>query len=157
MPERSLMTPLSGFYSDIFNFDNADPNIASFYVGYENIDDLAWQSELELVQTIESSSLGGIWAALGVFLRREQFALNIYGPNQVPAGPSRPPRQAARQSARQAQQNTHIIQMQASRRRPQDSTRPAHQSTSESHQSASAEVAVVAVVAEVVCLGVCLV
>lgn len=94
MPERSLMAPLSDFYPNTFDLDGADPNIASFYVGYENMDDLAWQSEHALVQANEA--VGGVWAALGVLLRKEQFALNVYGPNQAPAI--------------QAQESIHIIQ-----------------------------------------------
>lgn len=74
LPERALMTPLSEFYSDEFDYDNANPNIAPFHVGIENMDNLAWQSERELVHATGSGSLGGIWAALGALLRREQFA-----------------------------------------------------------------------------------
>lgn len=94
MPEQSLMAPLSDFYPDTFNPDAADPKIASFYVGCENMDDLAWQSEIALVHADEA--VGYIWAALGVLLRKEQFALGVYGPNLAPAI--------------QAQENIHTTQ-----------------------------------------------
>jgi hypothetical protein len=128
MPMRTFMAPLSQFYPNEFDFDDAHPNLLAFYVGYDNIDDLAWQSEPELVQATESSSLGAIWAALGALLRREQFGLNIFGPNQAPAGPSRPTRQAAIQ----AQESIQVIQMQAPAHRPQDSTGSTPQTTSDS-------------------------
>lgn len=119
MPERALMTPLSEFYPDDLDFNTVDSNIASFYVGFENMDELAWQSELELVQANDSDSLGGIWAALGALLRREKFALGIYGPNQSPTGPSMSP---ARQTAIQAHETVQNIRLQALRRQPQGST-----------------------------------
>ncbi|KAM0464292.1 hypothetical protein ACHAPV_002846 [Trichoderma viride] len=105
MSEKDIITPLSKFYTP-FDRDTLNSHLKSFVDGFTNMADLAWLSEPQLVRASKYESLGIIWAAVGNFLRKEQFAMNIYGPSrplrlqpllrpQPIASSSRPTRQAA--------------------------------------------------------------
>lgn len=54
------MTPPRDFYSDAFDYNTVDPEIASFREGFGDMNEVVRQSEPELVQANRFGGLGGI-------------------------------------------------------------------------------------------------
>ncbi|KAL6901328.1 hypothetical protein GGI43DRAFT_383658 [Trichoderma evansii] len=78
MIEKEEIAPLSTFYPETEQTLNA--RLKAFIDGFRNFNDLDWLSEPNLVRESKYDGLGNIWAAIGAFLRSEQFAINVYGP-----------------------------------------------------------------------------